>query len=189
MEAILSNPATSSRLTHALRDGVPHARAASDPLYARVMAWHFPPLVDRLVDKEAMSVDMATSVVADVKRFLYLCGTKEDGGPRLSPPEVIDIGWHAFLLFTREYQAFCDTHFGRFIHHVPFTRAQRAGMVRQGSERETVQNTIDRATDRFGVLTPNWYAVGYNKEGGILVMGCSDCAGSTNCGGNDPPCC
>ena len=38
-------------------------------------------------------------------------------------PEMkeIDDMWHTFLLFTRDYQAFCHTYFGVFIHHVPTT--------------------------------------------------------------------
>jgi hypothetical protein len=31
----------------------------------------------------------------------------------------IDDMWHTFILFTKEYMTFCNTHFGRFIHHAP----------------------------------------------------------------------
>lgn len=33
----------------------------------------------------------------------------------------IDDMWHTFLLFTKEYQEFCWSYFGYFIHHAPFT--------------------------------------------------------------------
>jgi hypothetical protein len=32
---------------------------------------------------------------------------------------IIDEYWHAFVLHTRDYQAFCQKHFGFFIHHSP----------------------------------------------------------------------
>ncbi len=32
---------------------------------------------------------------------------------------LVDIGWHTFLLYTREYAEFCDKVGGRFIHHSP----------------------------------------------------------------------
>ncbi|MDR3501198.1 MAG: hypothetical protein P4L79_01270 [Legionella sp.] len=31
----------------------------------------------------------------------------------------LDDMWHTFLLFTKEYQEFCQTNFGYFIHHSP----------------------------------------------------------------------
>jgi len=36
-------------------------------------------------------------------------------------PEIaqIDEMWHTFILFTRDYAAFCEGHFGCFLHHVP----------------------------------------------------------------------
>src|SRR4051812_27533059 len=37
----------------------------------------------------------------------------------LSPEPDVDKMWHTFILFTREYSAFCHSKFGRFIHHVP----------------------------------------------------------------------
>lgn len=30
-----------------------------------------------------------------------------------------DLLWHQFILFTREYEAFCKENFGEFIHHSP----------------------------------------------------------------------
>ena len=33
--------------------------------------------------------------------------------------ESIDVVWHAFILHTKEYGAFCQKFFGRFIHHMP----------------------------------------------------------------------
>lgn len=39
------------------------------------------------------------------------------------------MGWHAFILHTREYAAFCEKIAGHFIHHVPVVR----GEGKQGS--------------------------------------------------------
>ena len=35
------------------------------------------------------------------------------------PSKVVDVAWHEFILFTREYKQFCDDAFGRFLHHRP----------------------------------------------------------------------
>ena len=31
----------------------------------------------------------------------------------------VDNMWHCFILSTRDYQRFCETFFGRFMHHIP----------------------------------------------------------------------
>ncbi len=42
------------------------------------------------------------------------------GGRRVSmPSQAVDDAWHAFILFTRNYQLFCGKAFGRFLHHTP----------------------------------------------------------------------
>jgi hypothetical protein len=35
------------------------------------------------------------------------------------PSHTIDLGWHTFLLHTKEYKLFCRQVAGHFIHHVP----------------------------------------------------------------------
>ncbi|BFU44969.1 hypothetical protein KRMM14A1004_32060 [Krasilnikovia sp. MM14-A1004] len=40
-------------------------------------------------------------------------------GPPIGPSDLVDIGWHTFILYTREYAEFCERVAGRFIHHVP----------------------------------------------------------------------
>ncbi|MBO0880719.1 MAG: hypothetical protein J2P17_10325, partial [Mycobacterium sp.] len=31
----------------------------------------------------------------------------------------VDIGWHTFILYTKDYASFCNRVAGRFIHHEP----------------------------------------------------------------------
>lgn len=31
----------------------------------------------------------------------------------------VDNLWHTYILFTKDYAAFCERNFGRFIHHIP----------------------------------------------------------------------
>lgn len=38
---------------------------------------------------------------------------------RQTPTKALDEAWHAFILHTHEYAAYCSKRFGRFIHHVP----------------------------------------------------------------------
>lgn len=51
------------------------------------------------------------------------------------PSQVVDDLWHEFILYTRNYQTFCQKAFGRFFHHTPAvvlsgTRQSNAGLRR-----------------------------------------------------------
>jgi hypothetical protein len=71
----------------------------------------------RLADKLGLGKKAAEGLFDDLKRFLWLCGAYE--GSLLRPPPKIDAAWHEFILYTRDYAAFCDEMLGGFIHHKP----------------------------------------------------------------------
>ncbi|UUY09675.1 hypothetical protein LRS11_06485 [Pseudomonas sp. J452] len=35
------------------------------------------------------------------------------------PSQAVDLAWHEFILYTRQYRIFCRKGLGRFLHHVP----------------------------------------------------------------------
>jgi len=35
------------------------------------------------------------------------------------PSQVVDEAWHNFILFTKDYEVFCNGSLRRFLHHVP----------------------------------------------------------------------
>ncbi|WP_158971907.1 hypothetical protein [Paraglaciecola sp. L3A3] len=35
------------------------------------------------------------------------------------PSQVVDVAWHEFILFTKEYAQFCSKAVGHFVHHTP----------------------------------------------------------------------
>jgi hypothetical protein len=41
--------------------------------------------------------------------------------PVSMPSQAADELWHEFILYTRQYQQFCNAAFGRFLHHAPAT--------------------------------------------------------------------
>lgn len=74
-------------------------------------------LVRRIVLNQATSEDLAERIMDQALAFLGACA-REHAEP-LAPSEPVDIGWHQFILHTREYAAFCQRIAGRFLHHVP----------------------------------------------------------------------
>lgn len=51
------------------------------------------------------------------------------------PSHVVDVAWHEFILYTRDYQQFCERGFGRFLHHVPAEAMPSETQARVGIRR------------------------------------------------------
>jgi len=54
----------------------------------------------------------------------FICGIHNE-------MEEIDDMWHTFLLFTKEYVAFCKEYLGVFFHHSPTTNEQKIEVTHQ----------------------------------------------------------
>jgi hypothetical protein len=74
-------------------------------------------LVSRIIKDEDVERALAERIMNEALGFLELCANEPDG--KHSPSATVDIGWHTFILYTREYAAFCQRDAGRFIHHEP----------------------------------------------------------------------
>lgn len=62
------------------------------------------------------------AAIADIERGLrqYFAAQLAARGRLLAmPSNAVDALWHAFILDTRRYEAFCRQAFGRMLHHVP----------------------------------------------------------------------
>jgi len=51
------------------------------------------------------------------------------------PSQVVDIAWHELILFTRDYQQFCNQAFGRFLHHTPAEAMTTPTQAQEGIKR------------------------------------------------------
>ncbi|MHB8651517.1 MAG: glycine-rich domain-containing protein [Minisyncoccota bacterium] len=145
-------------------------RLAQKPdLLFQVMQYDRLALKERMVKKLGWTPEFTDELFEEMKGFLYLCATN-DGA--MAPPEDIDEIWHNFILFTRDYAAFCEQHFGFFINHQPLTEAER--MTSDGS---MVERTLMAARAIFGnALSAHW---AFNKIPGSCGFGV--CGASTNC--------
>jgi hypothetical protein len=73
------------------------------------------------------------------------------------PSQVVDDAWHAFILFTRGYEAFCRRGIGRFLHHTPAEAMSEPTLAQDGIKRAwrlaCVREKIDpREPDRLPLL-------------------------------------
>lgn len=131
----------------------PDDSIAIRPNREEVLAYEFPDLVDRIGKEMSLPAGEAQALFKDILQFLYVCGTHQSKRNPFYPPRLIDEAWHTFLLFTREYDAFCRFHFGVFIHHSPVTPSNRA------RHKDTPKNLVfPLARQIFGELSENWTA-------------------------------
>jgi len=68
--------------------------------------------VTRRIQREH-GVDAGTAQrwLDEARKFLEVCARSRRVH---SPPELADHAWHAFVLHTRDYEAYCRARFGRF---------------------------------------------------------------------------
>ncbi|MFF7161708.1 glycine-rich domain-containing protein [Streptomyces sp. NPDC008086] len=81
-----------------------------------------PEVAHRLVrrvttDHPEIGQTAAYRIVGQAAAFIAAAG--QQPGQSLSPSELVDYGWHAFILHTVDYADFCQRVVGRFVHHVP----------------------------------------------------------------------
>jgi hypothetical protein len=81
-----------------------------------------PEVTERLIHRitaDHPDIDETTAhrIVGQTAAFIAASG--QQLGQLLAPSQLVDYGWHAFILHTVDYAAFCQTVAGRFVHHVP----------------------------------------------------------------------
>ena len=128
----------------------------------KVLEYSHAGLLERLEEKLGLTSAEAVALQIDMLRFLALCGYQDPDGQKvvLAPPKAIDEAWHHFILFTYDYAAFCQDHFGAFVHHQPFTKAQRAT-----GDGKIGPRTIDLARSMYVKLSTNWASTIANCDG------------------------
>jgi hypothetical protein len=139
-----------------------------------VMTYHFDPLVHRMIDKYKWSEAESHECFEDLKRFLYMAVIADKP---VAPTEKLDEMWHNFILFTADYEEFCKTRLGIFVHHRPRRRDDPK------STRNMRQETLDFAIELFGALPINFQYADAEmfKASNDCVNSCSHSAPSTNC--------
>ncbi|RSM50916.1 hypothetical protein DMA12_00685 [Amycolatopsis balhimycina DSM 5908] len=121
-----------------------------------VSAELFDRLVTRIAREQAeVTRGLAARIMDQALAFLAACGA--DRGASLSPSELVDIGWHTFLMYTKEYRKFCDRVTHGFIHHVPNDDGQETGA--EVGDRVEIARTMDAvAAAGFAVDPQVWLA-------------------------------
>ncbi|MEO3749158.1 hypothetical protein [Streptomyces sp. B6B3] len=105
----------------------------------------FAKLVNRITKDHPTFSHVLAERITD-QAIAFLAASARTQQP-ISPSGIVDIGWHTFLLHTRDYSDFCYRVAGRFIHHEPTTPADRTAMSRAdvAAARERTLGAIERS--------------------------------------------
>src|SRR4029079_4720599 len=98
-------------------------------------------VVERIAYDLKFSVEKAQELFEDLKKFLCVAAVSNEN---TVPPPFIDEAWHSFILFTKDYQLFCEKYFNNFLHHLP----HRPEDEPVGAEE--VKPTINQVIKMFG---------------------------------------
>jgi hypothetical protein len=144
-------------------------------------------VLQRIEQDAGVDRDTARRWFNEMLVFLDLVADSKDF---ISPPGPVDVAWHAFILHTRDYEAYCRERFGRVIHHEP-TGEPDPHAYRRAYDRRARQGRLDPAI--WAVPAVGGAAVaseaggdGGSGGGGFLdggFFGGGDGGGGGGCGG------
>ncbi len=69
-----------------------------------------------------------------LRDYFYLCSLAKNKMVSM-PSQVVDVAWHEFILFTRNYKHFCSKGIGRFLHHTPTEAMSSPTLAQTGIKR------------------------------------------------------
>lgn len=141
-------------------------------------------------------------VMLGLKQYFHICNM---AGTRFvsMPSQVVDLAWHEFILFTRQYQQFCNGAFGRFLHHTPAEVMQSKTTAQDGIKRAwkycCIREKINpKSPERLPLLfsldsllnIPNgfFYARDCSNSNGDTHCASHIGCGSSSCGSGDSSC-
>jgi hypothetical protein len=86
--------------------------------------------------------------VKEFKKFLILILLHPNKLMAMTSKSV-DVVWHTFILFTKQYVEFCSKTFGYYIHHEPATSKYKI-------KEESKVNFLDAYKEHFGGIPIIW---------------------------------
>jgi hypothetical protein len=161
------------RYTNTLR---PQPQATLTPsqteLLRRLERFEAPYLEEKLLEQRTF----ATSREYDdafTKFKKYAALTQIQNGEVGMVSKVVDSVWHQFILFTREYADFCNSHLGRFLHHQP-------ALSTKPVDSKATRNFRQSYRAVFGQIPPVW--------GAGAECYSTSCASPSSCAGDGADC-
>lgn len=146
-----------------------------------------------------LSAEQASVVALALKDYFKICQMAKKEFVSM-PSQIVDELWHEFILFTRLYQKFCKSAFGRYLHHTPAEAMQGMNVASDGLKRAwKYACKLEGIDPSSPARLPRLFALDamYNIENGFYYnKDCKNsngtgycasdigCAGHSGCGGS-----
>lgn len=100
----------------------------------QVLTYQNDNLIYKFMENWALDEEETRDLFEETKKWLWISAlsirTRTEGGeaPVLMVSQsmiLMDEMWHSFILFTRDYQAFCKNYLGFYLNHSPTTKAEK----------------------------------------------------------------
>jgi len=142
-------------------------------------------------------------VIKALKDYFVICNDTNLSMTSM-PSQVVDVAWHEFILFTREYHEFCNNSFGKYLHHKPAEAMQSPAVAQEGIKRAWRFSCIREGINpKTAHKLPLLFSIDADldiRDGFKYVLNCDDlktdtetseavafvgeyCAGNIACGG------
>jgi len=113
-----------------------------------VMQYENPDVIERFRGSWDLTLEESEEIFNEMKKWLWICA--DNAKMRIVDPQtpnlaitssltLVDEMWHAFILFTKPYTAFCNKFFGFYIHHGPTT----------GLEKERIKKELEKDAEAY----------------------------------------
>jgi hypothetical protein len=86
-----------------------------------VLKYQNPRLVKYFAEEHGLSTVESKTLFNDLKKWLWLCANRDANADVMffNDLRVLDLYWHTFLSFTRDYVEFCERYLGGIVYHEP----------------------------------------------------------------------
>lgn len=81
-----------------------------------------------------LSAEQVSQVLHGLREYFQLCRLAKRQTVAM-PSQAVDVAWHEFILYTRQYRSFCRRALGRFLHHTPNDALPSQGVASEGIRR------------------------------------------------------
>ncbi|MBU0688108.1 MAG: hypothetical protein KJ850_11225 [Gammaproteobacteria bacterium] len=150
--------------------------------------------------RSGLSAEQERRVRDALYQYFHIC-QRARGKFVSMPSQVVDDLWHDFILFTRNYERFCDKAFGRFLHHTPVEAMSTPTLATDGIRRTwfhacRMEGIDPKQPARLPLLFALDAELGI-AEGFHYTLNCEQtatssnntfCASSIGCGGSSSGC-
>lgn len=122
----------------------------NDFAYLKIWSWDLRFLYFHIKKNQILPDDLLKSAIKEYRKFMALKMVERDWNAQtLSPPPILDVIWHAHILFTEDYLNFCNVAIGRMVHHNP------NGTFEKDEKISRQKTTLQFLFSIFGELCPH----------------------------------